>query len=310
MLNDRVQKFLDEHDCTWGHYPEEDHDFLIVHDWETVRGDNESRDTTPEFLETLSATTGYNPDEHAFADDFWGFSDWYTTCGECGNVVRTSPTSYGWIPDYWVSDCGLVCGDCVRDSLVDEYIENLTDTRHINTARGCHLLDPEDHGFTLVLEGLESGMHPGQADNPIALQKWANENGLAVLWVTRPSQFSTSFNGYFAWRECPVCNGQGGEYDDNIWYTCPRCDDNQGFVSLLSQHKELIIDTLVESVAKWGYPTGNRTYLKSDYRESPDLATRMEAALKSLSKPFAKIADDGSVREYDTIDEYMEDTND
>jgi len=170
------------------------------------------------------------------------------------------------------------------------------------------LVDPEDHGFTLVLQGLQNGMHPGQADNPIAVQRWAEDNYLVVLWTVQSGQFDDRFDGYFAWKCCPDCEGNGGDYHDNVWKNCERCDDGSELVPLSDQEKDVITGALVsETKDYYGHTV---TYLKPDYRESPDLATRMEAALKSLSKPYARIASDGSTREYDTIQEYMEDTND
>lgn len=290
--SEATQKVIDN-TCS-GYYPEVDHDFLIVEGWETVHGDNNDYKPTEEFLKALAELTGYNPEEHTFDGDFWGFSDEYSTCGECGNVIRTSPTSYGWTPDYWLSDCEILCGNCVRSD-PDDYIEWLTE--QTDSAHGCHLVDPTEHGFTLVLQGLENGMHHGQADDPIAIQGWARENGLAVLWVTRSGQFDVSFNGYFAWRGCPECR-----YFD---VECLRCDNTSDRISLNDTEKQAILGVLVEYTKDYGC-IGQVTYLKPDFRESPDLATRMQAALKSLSKPYARIANDGSVREYDTIEEYME----
>ena len=296
MLSDKARQWAWENDVMIAYHPEYDHDFAIVQDWNTVRdGSDNMREV---FVEIL---TGLGYDGESWNDhEYWGFSDEYTTCSECGDVICTSPSSHQWIPDFWLNDDGYTCGNCVRSDWAEDYIEDLIDNRQ-DTARGCHLVNPTDHGFTLVLEGLENGMHPGQADNPIALQKWANDNGLAVLWKVRPSQFDCGFDGYMAWRDCPDCDGQGGDYHDNVWQNCPRCDDNHEPIPLTEQEKTVIRDTLVSHSANYNF--GNVDYLKPDFRESPDLATRMQAALKSLSKPFAKIHNDGSVEQYDTIEE-------
>ena len=245
----------------------EGHTFLIVHDWETVE--------TPEFPEILSLTTGYNEEEHAFPDDFWGFSDEYDTCSECNHVIRTSPDSYSWVPDFWESDYGRICGDCVRSD-PDDYIEERVEMGKRGKAVGCYLVNPTDHNFTLVLSGLENGLHHGQNDNPLAISRWTNEHDLVVLYTVSPSQFTVSFDVYFA----GVDNGE--------------------YIPLSEVSIEGIRNALVESETRYSVT------LRREFRQWPSPAENAERALKSLSKPYARIdVSMGEVKEYDTIEEYM-----
>lgn len=40
------------------------------------------------------------------------WSDEWTTCGDCGNAVRTQPDSWIWKPSYVISENGIYCKEC------------------------------------------------------------------------------------------------------------------------------------------------------------------------------------------------------
>ena len=45
------------------------------------------------------------------------WSDEWSTCGECGKAVRTSPDNWGWTPSFRIfNDCELLCLDCAAES--------------------------------------------------------------------------------------------------------------------------------------------------------------------------------------------------
>jgi len=123
-----------------------------------------------------------------------GFSDEYTLCSECRNVIRTQPDCYGWRPDFWLDDSGYLCGDCVRKDFAEDYIAERVQKALEGKAVGCYLLDPSEYGFVQVAAGLENGMSPGQADDPRKVAQWGADNDLDVLFVVRPSQFSQAFD--------------------------------------------------------------------------------------------------------------------
>ena len=57
--------------------------------------------------------------------DCWGFSDEYDLCSDCERVVRTSPNSYLWQPDFWRKtndweEQELICKECIQPG---EYID-------------------------------------------------------------------------------------------------------------------------------------------------------------------------------------------
>lgn len=54
------------------------------------------------------------------------WQDEWTGCSHCNKAVRTSPSSYGWLPAYmWLSDCEIVCPQCFEtytEELISSYV--------------------------------------------------------------------------------------------------------------------------------------------------------------------------------------------
>ncbi len=51
------------------------------------------------------------------------WSDEWTSCGDCGKVVRTSPDSMSWTPSYWeagIANGELLCLDCAPEEETEE----------------------------------------------------------------------------------------------------------------------------------------------------------------------------------------------
>lgn len=97
------------------------------------------------------------------------FDDEYTTCSDCGHIIRTSPTHYGWQPDYYMGDGFIVCGECFRNE--EDYQEAYLEERINNPKNAVNGLITEENleelGFKkLNIETYESGLHYGQTDNP------------------------------------------------------------------------------------------------------------------------------------------------
>jgi hypothetical protein len=94
------------------------------------------------------------------------WSDEWTSCGECGKAIRTSPDSYGWQAYYIMGDCEITCLDCVKDD-VESYLDDYLNS--INRAIPSELIDDvKKIGFECYQECMkyESGFHPGQNDTP------------------------------------------------------------------------------------------------------------------------------------------------
>lgn len=53
------------------------------------------------------------------------WDDEYNQCDECHRFVRVKPDSYRWTPRYVFMEGYTICEDCVRDKMIDEYIEML-----------------------------------------------------------------------------------------------------------------------------------------------------------------------------------------
>jgi len=222
---------------------------MIVESWEMVENINAMLDklgAKGELGDNLDIDDVFDWSETSG----WGFSDEYSTCGHCYNAFRTSPDSYVWKPDYWVDydNCEMVCGDCVREDFAEDYIEYLVKkTKETGDAQACTLLDPTDYGFSLVVENLENGLHHDQADDPKALVSWAMENSLEPVFAIYPSQFYVTFDLYLRRPENPLSDSD-----------------------IADIRSALLVD-----------PTDKYTALRSDFREFPTPAQRMEAGLKN-----------------------------
>lgn len=152
--------------------------------------------------------TNYNADmrQHECVDDTLGrlsellekigfsleWSDEWSSCEECGNLVRTSPDSYSWLPYYTiVDDCSLVCKDCID---CEEYL---------NSLEGCSEkanvleIDPSDYGYVQISK-FENGFHPGQNDDPKKIANKLEENGVSryLFSVDDKGQFDIHFSVY------------------------------------------------------------------------------------------------------------------
>lgn len=166
-------------------------DFLIVDGWDVAREVenvlNPNKSVSPESYDTPSIDTVFN--------DNWGFSDEYAVCDDCGTVIRTSPDSYSWKPDFWVSDGEIRCGDCVRDNPAD-YIASLLDNpESANTI----LSDDElkENGFAKVNpDSYENGWYDKQ-DEPkdiLATAQDKEPDSEFLFSVSGEGQFYTKFD--------------------------------------------------------------------------------------------------------------------
>lgn len=160
LKNKEVQKLFDEilPNSYVGKYQEEN--FVVIEEgWTGLNT----------FVEEVNKLNHLKEDEEDILteDDIlnnWGFSDEYTTCDECGDIIRTSATHYGWKPDYWINNGSICCGKCIRN-YPEEYIEHLTNNYHAaNTILNSEAL--EEYGYIKLPEQYETGFHPGQNDSP------------------------------------------------------------------------------------------------------------------------------------------------
>lgn len=161
-------------------------DFMIVDSWEDVQKIQKCIDPNFEPKDRWDSSVLDNAIN-------WGFSDSYTTCEECGDVICTEPDSKHWVADFFVSDYGIECGDCVRNN-PQEYIQSL-----INNPRNANtILDDSDleyEGFEKLEGDYQSGWYDRHDDPEDILSDLLDKYpyGEFIFSVTSNAQFATNF---------------------------------------------------------------------------------------------------------------------
>lgn len=126
----------------------------------------------------------------------WGYEDEFCLCSNCCDaVIRTSPDSYSWQPDFWLGDGFIFCRLCARE-MAEDYITYMSHHRDRPRVVNPDIASPEEHGFTLVVKGAQYGLHEGQADDPKAVARWAAKNGLEVIFTISQGQFDVEWNAW------------------------------------------------------------------------------------------------------------------
>jgi hypothetical protein len=157
MNTNRIQKVLDIHNKTHENdqlymqsYSEPGYDedaLVVVGNWNAHK-------RTGELLEKLGVECEW-------------YDEW-TTCGNCGKLVRTSPDSYSWAQSFECFDGDIKCKKCLleSDSSASEYLDWVSSQETLNTI----VKDPSQYGWVKV-KTCESGYHPGQNDDPKTVRK-------------------------------------------------------------------------------------------------------------------------------------------
>jgi len=140
------------------------------------------------------------PDGLIELDDLvdWGFDDEYATCHRCNGLIRMMSDSYFWQPDYHIFKGGeLLCDLCISEYAIDEYIEE-----HINQPMllNLNVVNIAYYGWKKCDHVFETGMYPGQTDNPEEIIKRENNRGRDVILTGDISQFDVRFNVWFRER--------------------------------------------------------------------------------------------------------------
>lgn len=119
----------------------------------------------------------------------WGFSDEYATCDRCMRMVRTSPDSWSWQPDWAYIDDDRLCSACLRA----EPEAYLAYVRNAQNLLNESIIKPGDHGYARVGIRFEHGLHQGQAADPIRIGSLLGEAGIDFLFTGVPGQFYVQF---------------------------------------------------------------------------------------------------------------------
>lgn len=123
------------------------------------------------------------------------FSDEYTSCSDCSNIIRTSPNSYGWQPNFYVGDGFIACEKCFNNT--EEYQESYISDKINNPTSAVNGLMTEEQieslGFVKVDEDFQSGWY-NRHDNPKAIYDELSEKYDEVLFfIDGVGQFHVDF---------------------------------------------------------------------------------------------------------------------
>lgn len=242
-------EWLQERNCSIGEY--DGKTFIIVEPMHNSTADD------PLFEQVLLAL-GIDEDSN---DYHWGYSDEFTSCDVCGTIIRTSPTHACWKPDFWRNEYEgeILCLKCTKES-ADDYLEWYKKEALEGVAHIC-LLDPEEYGFTKVIDDLEYGYHPGQNDDPRKLITWANENDFDIAFDVRQNPFTATFD---VWLRGELCYKMDASTNTDGW----------GRITI---NVEQIRKLLLVSDSRY-------SHLRSQFREWPTPEEQMKAALKGAPK--------------------------
>jgi hypothetical protein len=125
------------------------------------------------------------------------YSDEYTTCSDCGHIIRTSPTHYGWQPDFYVGDGFIVCNECfIENGYAEDYIQEKINQPK-NAINGLVTeVELQKMGFSKFNENsYESGYHYGQTDDPEKIyDELSDKYEEIVFFIDRAGQFDIHFS--------------------------------------------------------------------------------------------------------------------
>lgn len=123
-------------------------------------------------------------------------------CIDCGKMIRTQPSYYGWQGRYLITEEGdRICFDCLdtsNDEILEEfnYIDNAE--KAIPDILGKHL---ETWGWAPYNGVFESGWHPGQTDNPRTIFDKIKEKEPNLSVVFRLDETSQFYIRFTAWTK-------------------------------------------------------------------------------------------------------------
>jgi len=128
--------------------------------------------------------------------------DEWTDCQGCYRAVRTEPDSYSWQASYAVlNECEIFCRDCLLDMGDDALTDYVNDTSAIVT--WCDTAHVESLGYVKWEPGnehtYESGWHPGQTDDPKAIDaeiRRVMPDVDVLFFLDEASQFYIRFSAY------------------------------------------------------------------------------------------------------------------
>jgi len=144
------------------------------------------------------------------------WSDEWSSCEDCGALVRTSGDSYCWQPSYAIIDeCTFLCHKCILEDPVD-YLEELVGD--CNRCMTLEDLDLTQHGWKQYnADSYESGWHPGQNDSPQKIAKELKKMGIHrfIFKLDENSQFYSKWSVFIPNDDQEESDPNSYDYDDN-----------------------------------------------------------------------------------------------
>lgn len=126
---------------------------------------------------------------------FW--EDEWTTCSECGGLVRIQADCWFWRPFYVTREGELLCGKCLMDDL-PAYLLSLEGSA-AQALKINQKLDLTNYGYVKVNESpFDAGLHSGWNADPAAMSQKLKDAGITrFLWhVSDVEQFGVHFDLY------------------------------------------------------------------------------------------------------------------
>lgn len=170
----------------------EGNDFLLL------EGCSE-KEKIEEFLSNYIDSNGfvYSSLDSLFSSNY-GFSDEYTICYGCNNIICLTPGYYEDQPKYHVFNeaCEILCKDCID---IEELIENVKNDPKKCIKRSLFTTkDIEDQGFILLNnKEYQNGLHAGMNDDPQKIfDQFKNKYSEIVFFLNETSQFYIEFLVY------------------------------------------------------------------------------------------------------------------
>lgn len=153
---------------------------ILLGNWNAVKGDDGLMRRLGDALEKIGCVLEW--------EDEW------TSCGECGKLVRTQPDCYDWTASYAiVNECELLCHECLKAD-APNYLASLEDdpTKAVTFGE----FNPDDYGYVKVnKESYENGWY-GTTDDPKLIAKDLRNKGVRrfIFTVDGKGQFDIHFS--------------------------------------------------------------------------------------------------------------------
>src|SRR5690606_17355638 len=118
----------------------EENTYIIMDSWDDIA----------KFAKIVKQVLGIDEDEEIYIDEVLGveivFSDEYNTCSDCHSVIRTSPDSYHWQPDFMMGDGFIACSKCFNEN--EDRKSTRLNSSHVKSSYAVFCLKKEPHKTT------------------------------------------------------------------------------------------------------------------------------------------------------------------